>query len=167
MFRRTQMTAAMSQELMDELSDHRRRGLNITTALMESTINRINHRIKRTEKFWRDGPNPWSNSPPTKSAKPSRWKPTGKTKQKPRRSVANPVPKPDKPCPAPGPIQDGPVVRQTDHSCQAERTKQDVMDHKQRLDSLRHDDRRSKAPAFAERRVFRAMAAHDDPIAPA
>jgi hypothetical protein len=37
---------------------YRRRGLPITTALMESTIKRINRRIKGTEKFWRDGAEP-------------------------------------------------------------------------------------------------------------
>ncbi len=37
---------------------YRRRGLPITTALMESTIKRINRRIKGTEKFWRDGVEP-------------------------------------------------------------------------------------------------------------
>jgi hypothetical protein len=38
--------------------EYRRRGLPITTALMESTIKRINRRIKGTEKFWRDGAEP-------------------------------------------------------------------------------------------------------------
>ena len=37
---------------------YRREGLPITTALMESTIKRINRRIKGTEKFWRDGAEP-------------------------------------------------------------------------------------------------------------
>ena len=39
-------------------ADYRRRGLPITTALMESTIKRINRRIKGTEKFWREGAEP-------------------------------------------------------------------------------------------------------------
>jgi len=38
--------------------EYRRRGLPITTALMESTIKRINRRIKGTEKFWREGVEP-------------------------------------------------------------------------------------------------------------
>lgn len=38
--------------------EYRRRGLPITSALMESTIKRINRRIKGTEKFWRDGAEP-------------------------------------------------------------------------------------------------------------
>lgn len=38
--------------------EYRRRSLPITTALMESTIKRINRRIKGTEKFWRDGAEP-------------------------------------------------------------------------------------------------------------
>ena len=38
--------------------EYRRRGLPITTALMESTIKRINRRMKGTEKFWRDGGEP-------------------------------------------------------------------------------------------------------------
>lgn len=38
--------------------DYRRRGLPITSALMESTIKRINRRIKGTEKFWREGAEP-------------------------------------------------------------------------------------------------------------
>ncbi len=38
--------------------EYRRRGLPITTALMESTIKRINRRIKGTEKFWREGAEP-------------------------------------------------------------------------------------------------------------
>jgi hypothetical protein len=38
--------------------EYRRRGLPITTALMESTIKQINRRIKGTEKFWRDGAEP-------------------------------------------------------------------------------------------------------------
>jgi len=38
--------------------EYRRRGLPITTALMESTVKRINRRIKGTEKFWREGVEP-------------------------------------------------------------------------------------------------------------
>ncbi len=38
--------------------EYRRRGLPITTALMESTIKRMNRRIKGTEKFWREGAEP-------------------------------------------------------------------------------------------------------------
>jgi len=38
--------------------DYRRRGLPITSALMESTIKRINRRIKGSEKFWSDGAEP-------------------------------------------------------------------------------------------------------------
>lgn len=38
--------------------EYRRRGLPITTALMESTIKRISRRVKGTEKFWRDGAEP-------------------------------------------------------------------------------------------------------------
>jgi hypothetical protein len=38
--------------------EYRRRGLPITTALMESTIKQINRRIKGTEKFWREGAEP-------------------------------------------------------------------------------------------------------------
>jgi len=38
--------------------EYRRRGLPITTALMESMIKRINRRVKGTEKFWRDGAEP-------------------------------------------------------------------------------------------------------------
>ncbi len=39
-------------------AEHRRRGLPITTALMESTIKRMNRRVKGTEKFWREGAEP-------------------------------------------------------------------------------------------------------------
>jgi len=38
--------------------EYRRLGLPITSALMESTIKRINRRIKGTEKFWSQGAEP-------------------------------------------------------------------------------------------------------------
>lgn len=38
--------------------EYRKQGLPITTALMESTIKRINRRMKGTEKFWREGAEP-------------------------------------------------------------------------------------------------------------
>ena len=51
--------------------EYRRRGLPITTALMESTVKRINRRIQGTEKFWRGRGTPdptlcrqnWRNAP--------------------------------------------------------------------------------------------------------
>ena len=36
---------------------YRREGLPVTSALMESFVKELNHRVKGTEKFWNDGPN--------------------------------------------------------------------------------------------------------------
>lgn len=35
---------------------YRRDGLPVTSALMESFVKELNHRVKGTEKFWNDGP---------------------------------------------------------------------------------------------------------------
>ena len=83
--------------------EYRRRGLPITTALMESTIKRINRRIKGTEKFWREGAEPQIQLSADKISETHPSMPTGKRKRTPKSANANPVPNYSEPCPAPHP----------------------------------------------------------------
>lgn len=61
---------------------------------MESTIKRINCRIKGTEKFRRDGPEPMLQLAADKISETEPLETYWRTKQQPRTANANPEPKP-------------------------------------------------------------------------